>query len=65
MKRDDARRHILNAANRNRVSADPFTIRHIHQAVARVRNRGKVAPWLLVDAGFKAHGPNYRPGRST
>ncbi len=59
--RSEARTRILRAANKGRrANRPPYTLRTLHQAVARVRNRGLVGTGVLVDAGFNAKGPNHR-----
>lgn len=55
-----ARQKILDAANTGRVSATPYRMNHIHQAVQRVRNRRLVKDEVLREAGFRIMGPNAR-----
>ena len=63
MTQNEARKAILAAANRGRLSVDPYTRRSLQRAVHRVRERGLVKPGVLVSAGFRAHGPNQRVKR--
>lgn len=50
-----ARVQIIEAANATRnIALEPFTARHINQAVFKCRQRGLVEPDVLTAAGFRS-----------